>query len=163
MNETVKITQKTCTKCEDTLPIEYFYPDPTRKDGYRNICKTCLSSYPAYKQGFKGRGHVDKTELTGKTKTCSKCRKKKDRAYFSADKSKVDGLRTACKECRKKDWQDYQNKRKAEAQKLAAEKCRAAGGHFWNEPFPGDRNICTKCGHKGQVFEPASTLTERQG
>lgn len=105
------LTQKTCTKCEDTLPIEYFSPDVTRKDGYRNICKECSRNYPSMKDNFVERGLVLRKELTGKTARCSKCRQVKDRAYFSKDKNKVSGYRSACKECRKKDWENYRNRR----------------------------------------------------
>ncbi|AOE44516.1 hypothetical protein SEA_JUMBO_2 [Gordonia phage Jumbo] len=109
------ITEKECTKCHETLPIQYFNRDATRKDGYRNICKTCNSSYAVVKPGFVKVGAVDPRTITGKLKQCSKCGEKKDQAYFSLDKTKVDGRKSACKACRKKDWQNYVQRRNEES------------------------------------------------
>jgi len=34
---------KTCSKCKETLPIEMFYPDSTKRSGYKSRCKLCIS------------------------------------------------------------------------------------------------------------------------
>ena len=36
---------KTCTKCLINKNCEFFHKDASRKDGYRNICKECVSAY----------------------------------------------------------------------------------------------------------------------
>lgn len=101
------ITSKTCTKCGENLPIQYFYPDKTRSDGYRNICKDCNSTYATHRPGFVERGYIAEDELVGRTKRCPSCNTVKDHAYFSRDKSKPDGRRSNCKECRKGTWNRY--------------------------------------------------------
>ena len=34
---------KRCTKCGIVKPLSAFYKDSTKKDGFRNDCKTCVS------------------------------------------------------------------------------------------------------------------------
>ena len=36
---------KTCTKCLTDKDCGFFHKDVSRKDGYRNICKECVSAY----------------------------------------------------------------------------------------------------------------------
>ena len=36
---------KTCTKCLTNKDCGFFHKDASRKDGYRNICKECVSAY----------------------------------------------------------------------------------------------------------------------
>ena len=36
---------KTCTKCLTDKDCGFFHKDASRKDGYRNICKECVSAY----------------------------------------------------------------------------------------------------------------------
>ena len=36
---------KTCTKCLASIDLGFFHKDVSRKDGYRNICKECVSVY----------------------------------------------------------------------------------------------------------------------
>jgi hypothetical protein len=36
---------KTCTRCKTFKPINEFSADKTHSDGYRTICKTCISKY----------------------------------------------------------------------------------------------------------------------
>lgn len=36
---------KTCTKCCRSLPLIDFHLDKSRSDGYRNVCKKCITSY----------------------------------------------------------------------------------------------------------------------
>jgi hypothetical protein len=36
---------RTCRRCGQDKPIEQFNPDRTRKDGYRNYCRTCAREY----------------------------------------------------------------------------------------------------------------------
>ncbi|USH44999.1 hypothetical protein SEA_CAMERICO_2 [Gordonia phage Camerico] len=113
MNNPV-ITSKNCTKCGENLPIEYFYPDHTRSDGYKNICKDCNSTYPLQRPGYIERGHVPANEMTGKTKMCPSCMEVKDLALFSRDKGKPDGRRSNCKKCRAGTWKRYSDKKRTD-------------------------------------------------
>lgn len=108
-----KITAKTCTKCEETLPVQYFYRDPAYADGYKNICKTCNASYARMKKGFRKLGYVDPRILTNITKVCPGCDAEKDLAYFSADKQRVDGRNYYCRACRSKQAADRRAARRA--------------------------------------------------
>jgi hypothetical protein len=36
---------KTCTKCQNQKSIDLFHKDKSRKDGYRNWCKACVSLF----------------------------------------------------------------------------------------------------------------------
>jgi len=35
------LINKTCTRCNKTYPISFFYRNKQYKDGYMNICKVC--------------------------------------------------------------------------------------------------------------------------
>jgi hypothetical protein len=43
MSDDVK--KKRCSRCKKTIPVNCFWRDKSRVDGYRNHCKTCVSEY----------------------------------------------------------------------------------------------------------------------
>ena len=40
-------TEKRCTRCKETKPVEMFYKHKTRNDGLRSHCKACMNAYNA--------------------------------------------------------------------------------------------------------------------
>lgn len=48
-----KMSTKYCRGCENNQSIKYFYRDKTKKDGYKNVCKTC------YKKSGKSQTNTD--------------------------------------------------------------------------------------------------------
>jgi hypothetical protein len=51
MSDDVK--KKRCSRCKKTIPVNCFYRDKSRVDGYRNYCKTCVSEL---RKSYGGRG-----------------------------------------------------------------------------------------------------------
>jgi len=109
-------THKHCNKCNQTLSIDNFYRDNSKKDGHRTICKLCdLSS--------KSHNHNSATKLKpviiNNEKLCSSCGISKSLTGFFKDKKSIGGVSSHCKQCRKSYNQAY---RKKHSEKLSAQK-----------------------------------------
>lgn len=47
----VYIKEKKCSKCEQVKPVDGFYKDSSKKDGYSSACKECIKAYIYEKRG----------------------------------------------------------------------------------------------------------------
>jgi hypothetical protein len=92
-----EIKTKVCTKCGVEKPLTEFYRDKSKKDGRRNICKSC----------DKEKDKLDKLNPPIKKdytcedgmKICRKCLIKKPVSEFNKDKNSPDELYFRCKSC----------------------------------------------------------------
>ena len=57
------MTCLTCSKCRQTMPVERFSRDPSRKRGYRFLCKDCRKRQRADKERapLEAEAHVSAT------------------------------------------------------------------------------------------------------
>ena len=89
------ISEKTCKKCKQTLSIEYFWKNPSIKDGYFNKCKPCASKVNT-ENAVKNQRFLNKNLWT-----CSTCSKEleltSNNFYKRADS--VTGFQHRCKKC----------------------------------------------------------------
>lgn len=92
------INQKTCQKCNKTLPIQEFQPDQTKKDGYVNSCKKC--SLNLTRERRREISKRSKPQIDGKI--CPSCKIYKPAEDFCQCKPNLDGLNQICRECVKK-------------------------------------------------------------
>ena len=60
---------KICSDCKKELSIDQFNKDPNRSDGYRNIFKSCLSTYQKKVVEIK----TEKQEQQTRSKIKKKC------------------------------------------------------------------------------------------
>lgn len=92
----VACQEKTCRKCGVMKPLEAYYRDKSRKDGYRDACKTCKCACDRERYIPHPRAaYVPVTE-----KACRKCGVVKPLEAFYPDKNSVGGYRQTCKACK---------------------------------------------------------------
>jgi hypothetical protein len=84
--------EKKCRICGEIKPIDKFFKDKRRKDGYRNECKEC--------ENIQSAIYFEKNKRTVTEKVCLKCGKLKPINEFHKCKSRYDGHREVCKDCR---------------------------------------------------------------
>lgn len=86
---------KTCTKCEQTKNISFFYK---RKNGnYHSWCKFCNNAQTSKAAKERRKNFVKPSDL--KVSVCGTCNKEKNIEQFAVDKSRKNGLHSRCKEC----------------------------------------------------------------
>ncbi len=86
---------KVCSRCKQEKPVDMFYRNRSRKDGYAIYCVSCEAEYRKEWNKRRERVSVDR-------KTCNKCGVNKPASEFFSDRDKVDGLTTFCKPCKLK-------------------------------------------------------------
>lgn len=89
---------KICSGCLIEKTADNFHKRVSSKDGYKGICKTCISS------------KIDDPYAVEGTKTCSRCNQEKDRSEFYRTSTCADGLNRWCKDCAKKCSSDWNEK-----------------------------------------------------
>ncbi len=85
---------KTCNRCQKTLPISEFSVKRNTKDGLYGFCRGCKSEADKISRAKRAcsKPPVDKT--------CSSCEEMKNPLHFGKNKSKPDGLHDTCKVCK---------------------------------------------------------------
>lgn len=94
---------KTCIKCGEARPFDYFPRDASRKDGYFPYCKVCQSKNPERwleRQRMKEAGK----------KRCPDCEKWFLPEAFYTNAGAKDGLSSQCKECMRKRAREHGRK-----------------------------------------------------
>ena len=83
---------KTCTKCDEVKACTEFHRDKSRTDGYRNICKLCVTSYMT--SYYTGNKHKVVKRVKDWVETNRDRHNKKCAAWVKRNKGKVNA-RTA--------------------------------------------------------------------
>jgi hypothetical protein len=116
----LNIQLKVCSKCKESLFVEKFHKDSTKKDELDDKCKSCRAQYyqdnkpkicaqqREYNQGRRGQNKIinlerEKTtyfeDIKDNPKKCTLCKQIKTCAEFNRDIKTKDGLSTYCKYC----------------------------------------------------------------
>ena len=106
------ITEKTCTICGQSKPLDCFVSDKRKSTGKSGQCKAChavnsINRYRANReQELIKRRAKDRTSQhpipAPPEKPCSKCGSVRPSSEFFKDKRQRDGLSTHCKDCQRK-------------------------------------------------------------
>ena len=100
------ITKKICSKCQKSLPINNFFKNKSKKDGYNNYCKLCQKIYSRQyrevnKESIREKRSVYKKEYYKKNKEKEKKRGKdfrkknkeklnaKSRQYYKENRDEI--------------------------------------------------------------------------
>jgi len=115
MSEPIKT--KTCNTCKQTKPLAEFFKQPHNKDGYKNRCKICYSSYgKEYRQTEQGKIAQERYRQSEKGKATNLNLGRKHR-YRQSEKGKATAARyeqsQKCKAARKLYRTQHPEKRKA--------------------------------------------------
>lgn len=92
---------KRCTKCLIERPLTEFNKDKSRRDGYRDRCKTCIRAYqaewlPLYVERIQSqRQQIDIPSV----KRCTQCDQEKPLTDFHKTPNTLDGRRPICNAC----------------------------------------------------------------
>lgn len=81
---------KICSHCKKNLPIDLFYKNKSKKDGYQDNCKSCHNSYNKYNKEYHSKyykNHEDKIKEY-REKNIEKVREWK-RNYYKNHKDEV--------------------------------------------------------------------------
>ena len=109
----------TCSQCGQTKRYTEFVR--LRLGGRSAACKDCffrLQSAQAGTDDVGRRGNTSKGEaMPAKTKTCSRCKKRRTLDSFYRDKSIKDGRSIWCKDCQREYDRGYRERKRAEAAK----------------------------------------------
>jgi hypothetical protein len=90
--EEIKITEKYCSKCENTLEISNFWKSTCMKDGYYKYCKECGKEYIK----------TEKVKIEApEFKKCVTCEKMKNKEEFRRNFKNIDRLNETCISCYK--------------------------------------------------------------
>jgi len=92
--EELEITEKHCSKCEQTFPIANFWKTITEKDGYFKYCKECGKEHR--KQALE-KNRKEPEDF----RKCTKCEIIKSKEEFSKYSESYDGLHPMCVTCYK--------------------------------------------------------------
>ena len=93
--------RKQCSRCKEIEPIDQFYRDRNRKDGYSGRCKECQDWYTRdyYNRKLRKRENL----LTDNGKICKTCRVEKLLSEFNIKHgTKNLSYRNECKDCEHK-------------------------------------------------------------
>lgn len=94
------LTEKKCGKCNNIFPIDQFWLDKRKKDGYRSYCKRCFIDTTAPNRArFLEKSIIKVEEDLITHKTCSGCKQSLPLIDFSISKSHVYGLQSRCRYC----------------------------------------------------------------
>lgn len=93
---------KTCPVCQIAYPLnnKNYYKQSSSKDGFKNICKKCISAT------------ADRNKRIKEKKTCGKCGVEKSITEFALSQSRSDGRKGYCKQCGCKATAEYTEKNK---------------------------------------------------
>jgi hypothetical protein len=115
-----------CSRChkEKLLSPREFLLEPGSPEGYAEVCVDCMSAEARLQLAADGADDVadngntsEGEDMAGKTKVCTRCRKRSKVEAFHKDKSKRDGLDSWCKDCGREYNREYVARKKAEASK----------------------------------------------
>lgn len=108
------VPTKVCSICGQELPVDKFYVNKKKKDGYSPACKSCFSYRE--KEELQRQRRKKKIALQAEVgegyKICSHCERILPLSQFNKCKNNKDGLETYCKECRYKKNQASKAKKK---------------------------------------------------
>lgn len=94
-------SSKVCSICGQELPVDQFYVNKKKKDGYSPACKACFSyrdKEERQKQRRKEKALL--AEVGEGFKMCSCCKKILPISQFCKCRNNKDGLEGYCKDCR---------------------------------------------------------------
>ena len=85
---------KTCTKCQETKPLDRFHKNKSAKDGFIAHCKLCMNDYneankdkaSAYDKAYY---KANREKILARKKTYREANKEKIAAYNEANKQKI--------------------------------------------------------------------------
>lgn len=100
-------TEKRCTKCGETRPLEEFQRDRSRRDGRRSHCAHCCR---AAARERRRRYAARATEAVPAEKRCPACERTLPAAAFSRDRGSADGLQSTCRDCASEYMRDWYEK-----------------------------------------------------
>lgn len=118
---------KTCNACHQNLPLDRFYKDTSKKDGFRTTCKTCFNSKTRICLHCKQTKSSADFSLQAKlclvceahVKRCPGCDTIKPHDEFFSNPTQRGGLDSHCNLCRK-DWtNEYRQTEKGRGALLA--------------------------------------------
>lgn len=105
------LTEKRCGGCQQTLPIEQFWKDKRRKDGYRVYCKRCFIDKTAPDRARFLAKSIDKAATGVVTeKACSVCKRTLPLYEYPKSNSHAYGVNPKCRECWGKREQDRRDR-----------------------------------------------------
>jgi len=94
---------KSCRDCGQTLPLDSFPRNRSRRDGYGAYCKACYSlryrRYREKKAAQAGRTIRERDALPPGMKYCPRCDRTLALILFGSNRSTSDGLTAYCKSC----------------------------------------------------------------
>lgn len=93
---------KICTTCREEKPIQQFYRDSTKPDGFDYACRACSAGASRERRKKHEAAYQPVTEGT---KVCSCCKVERPVAAFTVLKSAPDGLRYHCRSCEAEKYQ----------------------------------------------------------
>ncbi len=100
--------EKLCTRCYRTFPISHFCSNISSKDGFDNICKSCLGKQ---QEDYSTRWIQERKKAPPKKeKTCPRCKRTLPVSKFSFHEAKKDGLNDYCIGCNKRMRKEYSEK-----------------------------------------------------
>jgi hypothetical protein len=117
---------RVCARChvEKLLDPQYFIRLQGFPEVFAEVCVDCtveegrLISAPDGADDVAETGNTSEGEdMAGKTKICTRCKKRRKVDAFYKDRSKRDGLDTWCKECQREHDRMAKERKKAEASK----------------------------------------------
>lgn len=92
---TIGVEEKSCSKCNETLPLSSFGINNANRDGLQSYCKPCYTAYQvAYRKVRKRHAPVSGVDIV-----CVTCDELKDADEFSANTGKSNGRHSSCKAC----------------------------------------------------------------
>ena len=165
---TIQENNRTCTTCNETLPVTEFYEDKSKASGYRSSCKPCVrkkrNERTKLAKNVRTKKKVDRNKCSGEIE-CKTCHKMLDPDKFYKRNNK---LIQTCIDCRRTNRkEEYEPKKEAsdiEAENLEAcleaivqittglKKCKKC--QIWKEypqfkkrerSLSGRSNVCKLC------------------
>jgi hypothetical protein len=106
--------EKTCFKCNRTLPLSAFYHTKDSRDGLTASCKECDGK----KAKVQSEQRKARPKIIPETKTCRLCQQTLPASDFGRNIQKHDGLDALCRTCRTNKYHEYLAKPEAMKKRL---------------------------------------------
>jgi hypothetical protein len=104
-------SQKICSKCNLPLPVSLFYPDKSKKTGYKSSCKHCISKKnKKTTKPLKANTGLD-ISIDSENRLCNSCNNVLNVSQFYHSKNRVVRI---CIDCQKQKRRNRYNKNKQE-------------------------------------------------